>query len=146
MREVIFMLSIEEIRDKIFPVCEKYAISEACLSGAYRLTLRKQCLSGRLYKARHLTQHDGIRTGKGERDLIGVSLRYMGRGEHPFTKRSVRQNRRTPLLVIHARRRRFSRSANTFSRNPRISFPPARAARRFQGGSSAARSRRFSPN
>ena len=35
MREVIFMLSIEEIRDKIFPVCEKYAISEACLSGTY---------------------------------------------------------------------------------------------------------------
>lgn len=29
------MLSIEEIRKKIFPVCQKYAISEAYLFGSY---------------------------------------------------------------------------------------------------------------
>ena len=29
------MLSIEDIREKIFPVCEKYAISEAYLFGSY---------------------------------------------------------------------------------------------------------------
>ena len=29
------MLSVEEIRDKISPVCEKYAVSEAFLFGSY---------------------------------------------------------------------------------------------------------------
>lgn len=29
------MLSVQEIREKIFPVCQKYAISEAYLFGSY---------------------------------------------------------------------------------------------------------------
>ena len=35
MCEVIFMLSVEEIRERILPVCQKYAISEAYLFGSY---------------------------------------------------------------------------------------------------------------
>jgi len=34
-REVVFMLSVEEIREKILPVCQKYAINEAYLFGSY---------------------------------------------------------------------------------------------------------------